>query len=166
VVSESKMGENNPMYGKDPWNKGISKKDNPLYGREQWSTEQKNAIRERMMGSGNPMYGKDPWNKGKKLPPLTDECKEKMSRSLTGKTHTEETKRKISDSHTGKKLSEETKKKLSILNMGKKLSEETKKKMSESRKGVTHKLATCPHCGKTGGHSAMHRWHFNNCRTC
>jgi len=56
--------------------------------------------------------GMIPWNKGKKLPPLTEEQKKKLSErnkrlgiippSNKGKHHTEETKRKISESEKGK----------------------------------------------------------------
>jgi hypothetical protein len=28
---------------------------------------------------------------------------------------------------------------------------------------VNNSTATCPHCGKTGGHMIMRRWHFGNC---
>jgi hypothetical protein len=31
-------------------------------------------------------------------------------------------------------------------------------------KGIAHPQVACPHCNKTGGRSAMPRWHFNNCK--
>lgn len=37
------------------------------------------------------------WNKGKKMPPLSDKTKNKISESLKGFKHSEETKRKISE---------------------------------------------------------------------
>ncbi len=57
-----------------------------------------------------------------------------------------ETRRKMSASHTGKIRGTHL--------------EETKKKISAS---LINNRATCPHCGKTGGHSVMQRWHFDNC---
>jgi hypothetical protein len=57
-----------------------------------------------------------------------------------------------------------------------KYSEETKQKMSESAKkpkSEETKLrmrkpkikSTCPHCGKTGGHGGMVRYHYDNCKS-
>jgi len=37
--------------------------------------------------------------------------------------------------------------------------ETTTSQMSEGQAKTT-----CPHCDKTGGHSVMHRWHFDNCK--
>ena len=54
-----------------------------------------------------------------------------------GKTLSEETKQKLSKSHKGKTLSEETKQKLSKSHKGKKLSEETKRKLSEAKKNMS-----------------------------
>jgi hypothetical protein len=48
-----------------------------------------------------------------------------------GKTHTDETKQKISKSQTGKKWSEETRKKLTERRKNQKHTEETKQKMRE-----------------------------------
>lgn len=31
-------------------------------------------------------------------------------------------------------------------------------------KGSIHEKVNCPHCNKAGGLSAMHRWHFENCK--
>ena len=56
-----------------------------------------------------------------------------------------------------------------------KYSQETKRKMSESaRKPKSEETkikmrkpkakSTCPHCGKTGGHANMLRYHYNNCK--
>ena len=41
---------------------------------------------------------------------------------------------------------------------------ETRAKMSAAHKGRKHSSVTCPHCGKTGGATAMPRWHFDNCK--
>ena len=37
-------------------------------------------------------------------------------------------------------------------------------KRSEARRGIKHKIITCPHCGNVGGHAIMKRWHFENCK--
>ena len=53
---------------------------------------------------------------------------------------------------------------------GRKHSIETKLKMKESQKATPHpsrgpqRKVTCPNCFKVGGFSAMHRWHFDNCK--
>jgi hypothetical protein len=52
----------------------------------------------------------------------------------------QETRDRISKSNTGKKLSEETKQKLSVINTGKKLSAETRQKMSARMTGEKHPL--------------------------
>lgn len=49
--------------------------------------------------------------------------------------HTEDTKQRLSKSHTGKTLSNETKKKMSLVRTGKIFTEETKQKISKSKKG-------------------------------
>jgi len=47
-----KLGSNNPMFGKKPWNFGIDPKDNPLFGRPRRNFG--------LYGSANPMFGKSP----------------------------------------------------------------------------------------------------------
>lgn len=67
----------------------------------------------------------------------SDETKEKMRLSLTGKLGrktTEETKIKISNKNKGMLVSEERRAKLRSANLGKKLTAETKLKMSLARK--------------------------------
>jgi len=69
---------------------------------------------------------------------LTNEHREALLKSITGKVPSKETRDKIAKSNTGKKHSEETKAKMSELKKGKTgriMSEETKKKISESNKG-------------------------------
>lgn len=46
---------------------------------------------------------------------------------------------------------------------GYKQSEELKKLRSLQMSGYVHKQVTCPHCKKTGGETAMKRWHFDKC---
>jgi hypothetical protein len=50
-------------------------------------------------------------------------------------------------------------------NKGKPKSASHKQKIREAHKGKPKPLLQCPHCGKLGrGHSAMYRWHFDNCK--
>ena len=74
--------------------------------------------------------------------------------TFSGKTHTPESIQLMSKIKRGKNNPL----------YGKNHSEETKRKMSEAHKGVSQSKIQCPHCNKTGGHSIMKRWHFDNCR--
>jgi len=111
---------------------------------------------------------------------LDDETLARMAASQTGKKHSRATKHKISEAHLGKPRPQEVKdkisksktgevksaqhkKKISKALKGQKLSSETKAKMSKVRKGKKQPILTCLHCNKTGG-TAMHRWHFDNCK--
>ena len=69
---------------------------------------------------------------------LTDEHKKAISKSLKGNHLKEETKRKISNARKGLQLTEETRKKMSESHTGKVLTIEHKKKISESGKGKTY----------------------------
>ena len=40
----------------------------------------------------------------------------------------------------------------------------TKDKIRAALKGRPVEIVTCPHCRKTGGNAAMHRWHFDACK--
>ena len=42
--------------------------------------------------------------------------------------------------------------------------EQQKKLISIALLGRPKPIVTCPYCDKTGGKSAMERWHFNNCK--
>lgn len=90
---------------------------------------------------------------GHKRQHLSDETREKMSKTHSGKNHSEETKQKISKAHIGRHVSDETRKKLSEANMGKKHLDESIQKMSESTKGTrlsdeTKKKISEAHCGR------------------
>ena len=120
-ISESRMGEKNPNFGK------------PL------SLEARQHLSEIRTGEGNPFYGKH----------LSDEHKQKISEANKGRKHTKETCKKISKANKGRKLSEETKNKISeslkgenAPNYGKHLSEETKRKLREINIGRKHTDAT------------------------
>ncbi len=52
---------------------------------------------------------------------------------------------------------------MSAAHMGMLHSQYTKDAISAALKGRPVVIVTCPHCGKTGGNAAMHRWHFSSC---
>lgn len=68
----------------------------------------------------------------------SEETKEKMSKSISGKKHSEETREKLREANLGKRLSEETKIKIGNASRGRCHSEGFKKWLSESRKGDKH----------------------------
>ena len=103
-------------------------------------------------------------NKGKKLKPLSDETKAKMSASKKGKILSDETKAKMCASSKGKPKSDEAR-----ANMAKPKSDEHKAKISAAHIGKTRpycksKLVECPHCKLIGGVINMTRYHFDNCK--
>jgi group I intron endonuclease len=68
--------------------------------------------------------------------PLSDETKNKIKQSLTGRKLSDETRKKMRESAKARPpVSEDTRKKLSKSSTGKKHSDATRKKMSEQRKG-------------------------------
>jgi hypothetical protein len=114
-MSESKTGENNSFYGKH---------------HTEESKEKNRAAHK----------GKPAWNKGI---PMSDEQKEKLRQSKSGKKASEETRIKMSESHKknpvkyweGKKLSEDHKKKIAETSKGRLHSYESKVKISRSNTG-------------------------------
>jgi group I intron endonuclease len=72
----------------------------------------------------------------------TEETRNKMSKSHTGKTLTEEHKKNIGKSSKGRRLSEEAKTKISQSKIGKALTSEHKIKIGKSSKGRQHSLET------------------------
>jgi group I intron endonuclease len=74
-------------------------------------------------------------SKSKKGKKLSEEARKNMSKASKGRKHTEETKRKLSEINKGKKLSEEHRKKLSESHKGAKFTEEHKRKLSDRSKG-------------------------------
>jgi hypothetical protein len=84
--------------------------------------------------------------KGRKL---TDSQRKDISERMKGNTHgavpcSEEKKEKLRKSNTGKKLTEETKEKLREINVGRKHTEESKKKCSEAGKKGGRKKGSIP----------------------
>lgn len=145
LVSENCRGENASGYGKT------------------MSDENKEKFSIRMTND-NPSHRQEVWNKGKKLPPLSDERKEQLRISSTGKKHTDESKKIMSEKAKGRTKSEEHKKKLSKANIGKKQSKETIQKRVDKMKGVKQKTVKCPFCEKEGGISVMKKCHFEKCK--
>jgi len=79
----------------------------------------------------------------------SSELREKISKSMKGRTLSDEHRKKLSESLKGKKVSEETKKLWSNQRKGKKHSEETKRKMSEKKKGSNHNMFGIPKSEET-----------------
>lgn len=69
-------------------------------------------------------------NKGKKMKPITEETREKMSLAHKGHIVSEDHRRKIGLANKGKIVSEETKEKMSLAGKGLRKSEETKKRLA------------------------------------
>jgi group I intron endonuclease len=105
-LSEGKIGEKNPMFGKN------------------FTEEHKKKMSDSVIGEKNHMFGKK----------HTEETKKIMSESHKGRKFTEETRKKMSESHKGKKFTEETRKKISDSLKGRKFTEEHKNNISESKK--------------------------------
>lgn len=109
---------------------------------------------------------------------VSEETRQKQSAAKKGRKLTQEHKDKIADSLRGKPSraagsvkSEEAKRKTSEAlkgrtspMKGKTHSEDTRQALSDLNKGRPKPVVTCPHCGKSGGASAMKRWHFDNCK--
>jgi len=111
-LSEMRVGEKNPNYGKEMSEKQKQKISEKRKGTK-LTEEHKDKIRQRMIGNT--------WNVGKKL---SDETKRKVGEAQKGNQHMK-----------GRKYSEETRKKMSEAHKGKKPSEETRKKLSDAKKG-------------------------------
>lgn len=124
-LSMTKMGENNPNYGKH------------------WSEDKKEEFHEKWSGINSPNYGKI----------RSDETKKKNSLAHQGQNHynygknlSDVTKQRISESLSGKPKSEEHRKAISKAKLGKpnvnargkKRSAESRQKMSDAHKGIKH----------------------------
>lgn len=111
-LSESKLGKNNPNFGKNITEETKQKISDSLKGRpahnkgKPMSEETKNKISVKVTKENNPNFGKN----------MSTEQKNKISASLTGNKHSEETKQKMSSSHKGRICSEETRRKIGEAN--------------------------------------------------
>lgn len=92
---------------------------------------------------------------GKKGIARLESTKQKLSEKLSGRTHTPEQKLAKSLRQKGKAKSPEWIDKMT----GRK-----NPLISEKLSGKSKPIVQCPHCKLEGGISAMHRWHFSNCR--
>jgi len=80
-------------------------------------------------------YNSTPGGKCHRGRKLSEETKQKISKSNKGRIITEETKQKLSKAHKGKVKTEEARLKISKLQKGRKYSEEAKLNMSKAQKG-------------------------------
>lgn len=154
-IKDHLAGENNPMYGVEPFNKGKTYEE--VYGSER-ATLIKQKLSEAFHYSGEEHvgYGK----------PRTKEVREKISKANKGKQKGELNPMygkpcyyKMTDDEI-----EQWKKNVGDSIRGIKRSDETKQRMSASAKGKKKTTVTCPHCNKTGGRGNMMRYHFDNCK--
>ena len=80
-------------------------------------------------------------NRGRKLGPLSEEHRKKISESVKGYKKSDEERRVISERSKGRIVSDASRKKMSEAKLGKKLSEETRAKLSIAKKGKPHKVS-------------------------
>ena len=92
------------------------------------------------------------------------ECQLGQANPFYGKTHSAPTRKLISNAQSGVPETPESNAKRSKTLKGRPKSEEWKKKIGLGNKGKPKPIRTCPHCGKQGPSSTMHRWHFDNCK--
>ena len=90
-LSESKTGENNPMFGKHLSEEHRKKLSDALTGRV-FTEEQKKKLSESKTGENNPMFGKH----------LSEETRNRISEAKTGIIFTEEHRKKMSQANKGK----------------------------------------------------------------
>jgi hypothetical protein len=111
----------------------------------------------------------------------SEETKQKISKSRTGKLFTEEQKREIRLTYWEKRDKESQKQSaikggISRWNISEEEKISSKSKISESLKEYNRSLGVhynvgkkrekvkCPFCGKEGSNNTMQRWHFDNCK--
>ncbi len=144
-----------------PWNKGL-KMDNPSWNKgipmtaetkekvsvakkgQKLSKEHYARLSVMFSGAGNHNFGK----------PMSSEQRAKISASKKG----------CVSPRKGVTLSPETCAKISASKMGTKPTQEQREKISKANLGRKHSIIACPHCQKSGGSTAMPRWHFDNCK--
>lgn len=136
-------GFKNPMYGKDPWNKGIKMSENFCL-----------KMKENALGNN--------WRLGKSH---SEKTKKKIGEKHKGNTYrlgkkvTEEGRKVLSDSHKGQ----------TPWNKGKKgISEETRNKMRKAKIGKNPfenmPIGICKYCEAKMKLSHLNRYHNNNCK--
>lgn len=159
MPNEQKERQSRAMKGKPGWSKGIPRTEEEkekirIKRKDQIITEEtKRKISLAMSGENNPMFGKKHTEGA--LIKMRGHDQSGENNGMFGKKHSEETKEKMKIPK-----SEETKQRMrkpkSITHP---CSEAAKEKLRKPKEKVT-----CPYCQKTGGKSAMMRWHFDNCK--
>ena len=134
--------------------------------------------------SGSFKLGLTPFNKGLKMDTpawnkgisCSEETKEKLRKSHLGRVAWNKglksvqvawnkgTKGLMPSTRKGAILSQATRDKISASKIGEKRTLEQREAMSKARLGRKHSIIVCPHCQKSGGSTAMPRWHFDNCK--
>lgn len=154
-IKDNLVGENNPMYGVEPFNKGKTFEE--VYGVE------RAAIIKKKLSEAFHYSGENHWGYGKSRP---KEVREKISKANKGKRVGKANAMYGKPCHykMTKEEKEQWKKNVGNSIRGLKRSDETRKRMSESRKGKKLSTITCPYCQKTGGKGNMMRYHFDNCK--
>ncbi len=102
--------------------------------------------------------GNIPWNLGKKLGPLSDEQKQKLSKALIGRKFSIEHLKNLKESRKGRIISPETRKKMGEAIRGRVMSDEWKKKLVESRKDYKHSEETKRKIGNARKGAKSHFW--------
>jgi len=132
--------------GIQAWNKGMALTE------EQKIKLRKPKVNKAVENKTQFKKGLIPWNKGIKSDP---EVVKRMALSKKGKP----------SPRKGKILTEATKQKIrDSLKNRPPITKEAIEKIKAANLGRKHTLVTCPHCNKTGGVTAMPRWHFDNCK--
>ena len=114
-----------------------------LKGTTPWNKGKKTGI----VTSSTFKEGHTPWNKGKTgLFTQTKDSNKRRSEALKGRKRPDFIGNTYAKGHTCE------------------WTEEQRSAQSKRLKGRPKPTATCPHCNKVGGISAMKRWHFDNCK--
>lgn len=118
----------------------------------------------RNTGSNNHMYGKPSPMRGKTHRVDSIE-KIRSARKNQVIKHSPETKEKIGLKHRGKTISQEHRDIVAKSNVTRILSPRSLESRQKSREATLNSpTVQCPRCSKVGQYSAMHRWHFDNCK--